>query len=315
MAAMPTVPTGHAQTDPGVSPAVDVTKGMMEVPWETITAITQERKQAAVDSKDLELPGYGKAPPLRSCIRSRARAPALPSSDPYMTLMQGPGLEDAAQISQDAMDTRAIPQQEALVTSVPLVPPSNFMPPLQQELQLAPSQPPHIGLQHLPPPPCLTQPQQAMDALVAWQPPLDQTFRMNSLTSPVLSHCSTPQTSLIAPVAHGVAEQMAWELQEEQKEQQALAEAAQVDAIPQLQVETEPYVKQYMSQPEHSARPTRRIIRTQAPSQHEGSMKGSAPGEGQALAKTPKADEESHKLRTKVEEDLAAPTEATSPVV
>ena len=226
--------------------------------------------------------------------------------DPYMS-------QDCGQ-AQDLFGWTQQPQQQQSVPapSAPHAHQQHSMPPsqLQQQQQQQQHQQHNQQQQQQPPPHQL----QLQDALPSMQHIPDQTFQMNSLTSPVLSHCSTPQTSLLAPVAHGVAEQMAWELQEQQKEQQALAEAAQVDAIPQLQVETEPDVKQYMSQPAHSARPTRRIIRTQVPSQHEGSMKGSAPGEGQALAKTPKADEESHKLRTKVEEVLAAHTEATPAV-
>ena len=114
---------------------------------------------------------------------------------------------------------------------------------------------------------------------------VDNLFQMNSPSSTVaVSRCSTPQRSVSVPSGSTVASPVSTTEMPEEPRTGAVCQS-------------------YLGEPEHSARPHRRLVVTKVPDQTEGSMRGAAPGEGQAIAKTPKVDELSTKARTECQED------------
>ena len=125
-------------------------------------------------------------------------------------------------------------------------------------------------------------------------PPLKQEVAAVSDSPPLAPH----RNSSHLPVPPQPLVQLLPPKQEPQQETSVIQES-NVAAVCPMVTPPEPPVVSFLGEADHLAKPTRRFIplRVPIPDQSTGSMRVSAPAEGQALAKTPKENSQCVKAR------------------
>ena len=117
-----------------------------------------------------------------------------------------------------------------------------------------------------------------------------EVFQLHSaLSSMCGSMDSTPQASTSAPVALGPALGV---------DSTPLANIGMASLEATVEASPAAPTVSYLGEADHHAKPARRRVVTVVPGQSEGSMRGAAPGVGQALPKAAKADANGFKART-----------------